>query len=141
MAHIRTQIRDAVVAMLRGTATAGGRVYDRRGYKISGSTAINVHLDEEDIEYMTLDYPRLQARTIAITAQIYADDPDTLDTISLEIEQALYADLTLGGLAREAQIRQTSIAVSEQSDAPTYRATTLFSFKAFTKENNPESIA
>ena len=99
MAHGRKQVRDAVVAALTGLTTTGSRVHVHRVYPMEADllSALNVRTGaesvDEDCVTRTVDVI-VEARAQA-TATLY----DTADLIASEVEAALAADITLGGVA------------------------------------------
>lgn len=102
MSHVRTQIRDAVVTLVSGlTATADRIVQHRRPLPQDRLPALRVFVQEEAIERQTIHAPALLERTVAIRIEGVASGEeyqDDLDQIALEVEGAIAADSTLGGL-------------------------------------------
>jgi hypothetical protein len=104
MSHVRQQIREAVVAALTGLATTGSRVHASR-LRPQGDAGLPCLLvtteSEEVVETSILG---LQRRELVVQVRGYAKATgaldDTLDTIAAEVETALGADVTLGGLAK-----------------------------------------
>lgn len=110
MAHLRKQIRDRVVANLTGLATTAGRVYASRVYPMAAANlpGICVYTKSESVETLTTTPPRTQSRTLLLEVEGYVAATsaldDTLDAISLEVEEALAGDLTQNSLARDTRV-------------------------------------
>jgi hypothetical protein len=112
MAHGVAQIHAALVTALTGLTTTGARVYDDESTVIAEANlpALRV-LDDgnESIEYATQRPPRTLLRTVPFTVFIKckaANAKATLNTSLAEIEAALYANRTLGGLARDVRLEE-----------------------------------
>lgn len=110
MSHIRKQIRDEIVTTLTGLTTTGSRVYQTRLYPLEQTKlpGLCIYTKSESIEYSTIRYPRRQNRTLNVIVEAYvaatSNLDNTLDTISKEVEEALYADLTRGGYAKDTSV-------------------------------------
>ena len=110
MAHIRKSIRDNITTALTGLATTGSNVYQTRFYPLAEAKlpALTVYTKSEETEYGTINPPRTQIRTLEVTVEAYVSGntgvDNTLDTIAVEVEEALYADLTRGGNAKDTLI-------------------------------------
>ncbi|MAB00105.1 MAG: hypothetical protein CMN87_12105 [Stappia sp.] len=107
MSHVRTQIIGAVVAALTGLSTTGANVFPQRRYP-TGDGQWPCLLVYRGREVSTPDEigrpPREMARTLEVLVEIVATGAhaeDVIDDACVEIEQALAADVTLGGLAME----------------------------------------
>jgi hypothetical protein len=110
MSHVRTQIRNAVVGLLDSLATTGDRAYSARLSPIAQDQlpALNIFVDDESIELQTIHDPAMLSRSVTIRIDCLsalADGlDDDLDQIALEVEDAIAADVTLGGLLNGAMI-------------------------------------
>ncbi len=95
MAHLRKQIRDNVVTALTGLSTTGSRVYAGRVYPIAAANlpSLCVYAKSEEVETTTITRPRTQLRTLTLSVERFAVATsgldNTLDAISLEVEEAL----------------------------------------------------
>ncbi len=104
MAHVRKSIRDNVVTTLTGLTTTGSNIYRTRVYPLAEDKlpGLAIYTRDESTAYDTMGKPRTQIRRLAVLVEIYvkgtSNYDDTLDTICVEIEEALYSDLTRGGL-------------------------------------------
>ena len=103
MPHGRAQIRDQVRLQLTGLATTGARVFAGRvePLAVSECPGLNVRVSEETAreDLMTL-FESGGPREVQIVVEGYAaaGGEDALDQIALEVETALEADPTIGGL-------------------------------------------
>ena len=95
MAHLRKQIRDNVVTALTGLSTTGSRVYASRVYPMAAANlpGLCVYAKSEEVETTTITRPRTQLRTLTLSVEGFAVATsgldNTLDAISLEVEEAL----------------------------------------------------
>lgn len=110
MSHLRQLIRSNIVTTVTGLATTGSRVYQTRIYPLEQSKlpGLCVYTRSETTEYTTISPPRRQERTLDVVIEIYASATtnldNTLDTVSAQIEEALAADLTRGGYAKDTKV-------------------------------------
>lgn len=110
MAHIRKLIRDDITSTLTGLTTTGSNVYQTRLFALGEEKlpAICVYTKTEATEYATINPPRTQMRSLDVNVEFFvkgtANIDNTLDQIALEIEEALYTDLTRGGYAKDTRI-------------------------------------
>jgi hypothetical protein len=120
MAHVRKSIRDNITTTLTGLTTTGSNVYQTRIYPLGRAKlpGLCVYTRTETTEYVTLGLPRTQIRQLEVLVEAYVKGTssidDTLDTVSVEIEEALYTDLTRGGYAKDTQV--TSFEVDYDGD-------------------------
>lgn len=124
MAHVRKQIRDAVVTALTGLTTTGSSVFRSRIYPLEGTKlpALCIYTKSEVTEYDTLTINRSVARQLEISVDSFvketANYDNTLDTIAVEVEEALAADVTLGGLAKDLLITAYEADFSGDGEQP-----------------------
>jgi len=92
MSHLRKQIRDNIITTVTGLATTSTRVYASRVYPLASDKmpGLCVYTNTEEIEFSTLNKPRIQTRTLEVLVEAYAlaisGLDDTLDQICLEVE-------------------------------------------------------
>lgn len=107
MAHVRKQIRDAVATTVTGLATTGTSVYKGRFYPINGNKlpAICVYTGGETSGINVMGSSRGTDRDLDLTIEVYARSKatveDLLDQISVEVEEAIASDTSIGGLAKD----------------------------------------
>lgn len=102
MAHIRRQIRTAVVDLLTGLATTGANVYHGHPYPAESYPCLFVYTHTETIELDDDGSDREQERriTFVVEGQCKAAAlQDQFDNIAEEVETAMFTDQFLGGLA------------------------------------------
>lgn len=101
MAHVRTQLRTAIVAALTGLATTGARVYAGRSLPLGVTPALAIYTwpdtPTEDSEGKCVI---LHALTVEVQGYFSGGTDDDLDQIAVEVEGAMYTDQTFGGLAQ-----------------------------------------
>lgn len=110
MSHVRQQIRDDIVTTLTGLTTTGSNVFRSRIFPLEDTSlpALCIYTKSEVSEYDTIGLPRSVNRVLDVAVEAYvkgvSNYDNTLDTIAVEVEEAIAADVTLGGLAKDAQI-------------------------------------
>jgi len=124
MAHVRKQIRDNIVTTITGLATTGSNVYRTRVYPLADAKlpGLAIFTDSEEIEPSTITPPRTQMRTLTVRIEAFvkgvSNFDDQIDTISEEVEEALAADITRGGLAQDTRITGFEADFSGEGDQP-----------------------
>ncbi len=63
---------------------------------------------------------------------------DTIDTISKEVEEAIMADRTLGGLAKDTYVESTEIEYTGEGEQPVGYVTLTFLTNYYVQETNPD---
>jgi len=98
---IRQDIVDAVETAVTGLATTGANVHNRRTFALGTVPALNVYWSQDEPSYDegTLGSIPMRRLEVHVEGYIKGDDESVLDDIYDEVEPALYADQTLGGLA------------------------------------------
>jgi len=110
MSHVRQQIRDDIVTALTGLTTTGSNVFRSRIFPLEETNlpALCIYTKSETSEYDTIGLPRSVNRILDVAVEAYvkgvSNYDNTLDTIAVEVEEAIAADITLGNLAKDAQI-------------------------------------
>lgn len=133
MPHVRKIIRDAVVSRLTGLSATGARVYPTRTYPVDVDSlpALCVYTLSEESSVDSLGTNRGLSRRLDLiveaVARVNATLDDTLDAIALEIETAIAADPTLGGLAKDCTLASTRIAVRGEAEKETGAAVLTYS--------------
>jgi hypothetical protein len=145
MAHIRKLLRDSLTTALTGLASTGNRVYQTRVYPLAANKlpGILIYSKEESTEYSTMGLPRIQERTVSFNVEVYVKGvsgyDNSIDQICLEIEEALYANITLGGNAANLTIRDFSADFSGNGDQPVGLATITVDVLYRVNENAPDA--
>ena len=110
MAHVRKLIRDHITTTLTGLTTTGSNVFQTRFFPLEDTKlpALCIYTKSEDTEYSTMTVPRTQMRVLEVSVEAYvkgtANLDNTLDTIEVEVEEALQTDLTRGCRAKDTQV-------------------------------------
>jgi len=144
MAHNRKDIRDNIKTTITGLTTTGNNVFQSRVYPMQSSKlpGILIYNKSESIEYQTVNKPRTQMRTcefdIEVLVKGIANYDDTLDQICLEIEEALYTDLTRGGNAKDTSITGFNADFDGSGDQPVAVCTLTVEVMYQVRENNPD---
>lgn len=119
MPHIRQRIREAAELRLAGLATTGDRVFKHHRALAAGDyPALRVTTWNETAELHAMGRPPVLMRTIDLVVEAWAtggdDLEDVLDTIAAEVEAAVAADDTFGGLAEDATLASTEKDMDQQ---------------------------
>lgn len=122
--HVRKQIRDAIKVKLTGLASTASNVFADRVYKMGDEElpAINIMSELEQNQAESIGFPRLQSRDFNVSINGYAKSnsnlDDVLDQICLEVETALAADISLGGLCKDLQLISTTPFFDGEGEKP-----------------------
>ncbi len=124
MAHVRKQIRDAVITALTGLTTTGSNVFRSRIYPLESNKlpGLCVFSKSEATTFDTLTISRSINRVLEIGVEAYvkatSDYDNTLDTIAVEVEEAIASDVTLGSLAKDTQVTSFEADFSGEGEQP-----------------------
>jgi len=144
MSHVRKQIRDALATQLTGLATTGSRVFKTRLYPIGEAKlpAILIYANSESASMLSIGQPRLNQRTLDLSVECVAKATssieDTLDQMALEVEEAIYTDVTLGGLTKDVVLSTTEIEISAEGDQPVGGIRLNYLATYAVREDNPD---
>lgn len=145
MAHARKTVRDALTTAVTGLTTTGANVYQSRVYPIeaAGLPGLLVFAEADRVVDSTLNGNRTLYRQTTFVVEAHAKATsaldDTLDLICEEVEVALAADPTLGGVCTDLQIRDTELAYEPGGDQPHGTARMQWECAYFVKEQAPGS--
>ena len=114
MAHKRAQIKARIQTVLTGLATTGSNVFLSRTYPIATSDlpGLLIYANSESIERLEIGIQNRQQRTLDLSIEAIAKGnsaESTLDTITVEAEEAMANDQTLNNLAIDSRITDTQI--------------------------------
>jgi hypothetical protein len=144
--HARTQIRNAVTTLLKGNTTADNNVYEARVYPINDPKlpALLIYTKQETVGEQSMSRPRTQQRELFLTVEAYVKargnvDEDT-DNLTMEIEQLIAADPTLGGLVKDTALDTTETQFSDDGEKPVAVAILTFSVLYTVKEHEPQTL-
>lgn len=141
--HVRKQIRDAIETALTGLGKTGSNVFVSRVYPMetAGFPGLIIYTGDEETEIMTMERPRLQHRTVQAVVETYSEFIDTLDDEldepCKEIEAAIGADITLGGLAKTTDLESTEYDLTA-GQRPAGVAKLTFNIVYCVRENAPD---
>ena len=147
MSHVRQQIRDDIVTTLTGLTTTGSNVFRSRIFPLEQTNlpALVIYSKSETSEYDTISLPRSVNRVLAVAVEAYvkgvSNYDNTLDTIAVEVEEAIAADVTLGGLAKDAQITAFEADFAGDGEQPVAVGRFTITVEYRTVENDVETAA
>jgi len=143
--HARAQIRAALVSRLTGLATTGARAFKARTFSMvpEDMPGLIVYTNNEPSADASIGYPRVQHREVSVSVEAYGKTAgavdDLLDQMALEIEKAIGADPTLGGVANDCGLTATEcdLANAEQNVGV---VRLLYTAKYNVRENAPDVL-
>ena len=121
MPHARQQIRDQLVTTVTGLTTTGSNVNNSRVYDHAILPCLSVYTLSEDVGD---EIYNKQLRLLSVMVEVRAKATDnlenTLDTISAEVETAVFAngDTTLNGTCKDFEIEGSEIELSGDAEQP-----------------------
>jgi hypothetical protein len=124
MAHKRQLIRERVATTLTGLSTTGSNVFQSRVYPIENTKlpCLLIYTREETSEPLTTNPPRAIEKILSLVIEAYvkanANYDDTIDTITEEVEEALYGDRLINNLALDSFLVNTDISYNGEGDNP-----------------------
>ncbi len=145
--HVRQRLREAIATAVTGLTTTGARVYQSRVYptanaQLPGLLVYTSERGNETSQPITLAGPRTLERTLAVMvearARQTADLDDRLDTVCKEVEAALAADITRGGLCHDCYLSGTTVQLSGDGDQPIGAALMEWTVRYYTTETAPD---
>jgi len=140
--HVRQQIREKFGTTLTGLTTTGSRVYESRVYPLETVPALVIYTKSETSEPIVIGTDRVMSRELSVVVEGYAkatsDFDDTIDTISKEVEEAIAADRTLDGLAKDCYLESTEIEYTGEGEKPLGYVSLTFITNYYVQETNPD---
>lgn len=139
--HVRAQIRTAAKVALTGLTTTGANVFKTRSYPLesAGLPGLSIYSGPEGSSKTTLtSVERSYTMIVEVHAQAKADVDDLVDTICKEVETALFADVTLGGLAKFSELVSTDFSLAETANKPIFMATLAIDYGYKTTQTAPD---
>lgn len=142
--HVRRQIREAAGALLVGLTTTGSRVSQSRMRPRTDALlpALLVETNEEAITPHSIGTQLQRELTLTVrgVAKGTGDVDDTLDAIALEVETAIAAGPTFGGLASQCALQRINVDFDDSTDKPVGVVTLDYQVTYFTNAASPGSI-
>lgn len=114
--HIRKQIRDAIITTVTGLTTTGSRVHKSKVYPVQTFPALVVYMASEGVENseaQTIGISRYLDREVLLRVEAYCNNEDDAELVSQEVEVAMAADTTIGGLAKDCTLASTEFQYTE----------------------------
>ena len=142
--HVRQQIREKFGTTLTGLTTTGSNVFESRVYPLENASlpALIIYTKSETSEPIVIGTQRLMSRELSVVVEGYAkatsNFDDTIDTISKEVEEAIAADRTLDGLAKDCYLESTEIEFNGEGEKPLGYVSLTFLTNYYVKETNPD---
>ena len=142
--HVRQQIREYFGTTLSGLTTTGSNVYESRVYTLQEDTlpSLVIYTKSESSEPIVIGTNRVMSRELSVVVEGYAkassDFDDTIDTISKEVEEAIAADRTLDGLAKDCYLESTEIEFNGEGEKPLGYVSLTFLTNYYVQETNPD---
>ena len=124
MAHLRQQIRERVATTLTGLTTTGSNVFQSRVYPLENTKlpCLLIYTREESSEPLDMGPPRTIEKILSLVVEGYvkanSNYDDTIDTITKEVETALYGDRLINNLAKDSFLVTTDISFNGEGDNP-----------------------
>jgi len=124
MAHLRQQIRERVATTLTGLTTTGSNVFQSRVYPIENTKlpCLLIYTREESSEPLDMGPPRTIEKRLSLVVEGYvkanSNYDDTIDTITKEVEVAIYGDRLINNLAKDSFLVSTDISFNGEGDNP-----------------------
>ena len=124
MAHLRQQIRERVATTLTGLTTTGSNVFQSRVYPIENTKlpCLLIYTREESSEPLDMSPPRTIEKRLSLVIEGYvkanSNYDDTIDTITKEVEVAMYGDRLINNLAKDSFLVSTEIDFNGEGDNP-----------------------
>jgi NDP-sugar pyrophosphorylase family protein len=142
--HVRQQIREYFGTTLTGLTTTGANVFESRVYTLQENTlpSLVIYTKSETSEPIVIVVDRVMSRDLSVVIEGYvkatSNFDDTIDTISKEVEEAIAADRTLGGLAKDTYVESTEIEFNAEAEQPLGFVSLTFLTNYYVKETNPD---
>lgn len=141
MPHARKQIRDAVKTLLTGLPTTGVRAFAGRveALTVAECPGLNVRVSSETArdDLPLMEDESLRDVQILIEGYVNAGGEDTLDQIALEVEQALEANPTIGGLVDQLTYQSTTLRRVPEGEYDHAVVTLVYSAVYIVSRTNP----
>lgn len=145
MAHVRQQIRDRIVSVLKSNALlVRRRVFSSRVYALTEKDlpAITVYTGSEASALQTIGV-KTSARIVSVEVDIYVratnNFDNDVDAIAVQIEEAIANDFNVNGLAKSAVLTATDINFSGEGEQPVGSAKLTFDVRYDTAIDDVET--
>jgi len=138
MAHARSLIRDAVALALTGLATTSSRVSVDPLYDLEAQAlpSLRIQTGHESVDTVAQFGRRTYERTMSLSIEGVAHAStglaNTLDAMTAEIEIAMAADVTFGGVCMDAVLQGLNQSI-ERADQPVGKIALEYAMKYVTE--------
>ncbi len=145
MAHVRQQLRDAVVALLSGLPTTGARVTGNRALPLAKSASPSLTVRTLSERSTDISQDGTQERVIALRVDVTGKDAtealvsDMLDDSAAEVETRLANDPSIGGLAHSCEYRSAELSIDGSGEKILGTLALTFDVTLYTKRTAPQS--
>lgn len=146
--HLRRQIRDAMKTALTGLSTTGANCFASSVYPLQDGElpALRISMLDEAIQSeikLSGGVHRLE-RTLAVQVEAAVKAvtgfEDTADQVVKEVEIALAANRTLGGLCRDMLLRRVQVQLSGDGEKPLALTSMIFEVSYRTAATAPDVL-
>lgn len=146
MAHCRTQIRNAIKALLLPLPALGGRVFTSRfsNLQLAEVPAVVIYGGEENVLPADI-HDTLLERDYNVNVSIKASSVSNIDTLlddlAEDVELAIDANLTLDGKVQSIVLTGSNIQIDEDAEVPVGEALLQYQVKYFTQVGAPDQFS
>jgi hypothetical protein len=143
MAHARKQLREAVETALTGLTITGSNVTASRVYPHTDLPSLAIYSPAEELVGRDMSGKQERALTVAveIRAQATSDLDDTLDAISVEVEEAVATSAALRSLVMDSYLSSMESELSDEAEQPVGLMRLLFLLTYVVAESDVETLA
>jgi hypothetical protein len=145
MSHVSQQIVDAIAVLITGLPLTGANVFDDIPTNPSSSIlpCLIVEIIKDDSEPTSMGYPRLLNCTLSLAVIARAIGKTslkrTLNTIRSNVQTALSAKPSLGGLTKDLQLNSVAFLTNSEAETNYGEATMLWTATYYIQETAPET--
>jgi hypothetical protein len=144
MAHVRTQVREAIVSALEGLPSTGSRVFESRmrSQDESRLPCILVLTDKELVDPFTFDGKQKRVLQVSIigVAQLKTGLDAALDQIALEVEEKMETVRFLGGLVSNSNLQKIEVTLLYDLQKPCGQVELVYEYEYYTNAGLPGTI-
>lgn len=143
-AHIRQQVRLAIIELLTGATEAGANVFPdppaARAIDARLMPAICVYTGQDVRGQASAGMSTIDIRVEIVFLGVGAGVSDIMDGIQLAVEKLLAVDPTLGGLSYDSAPEQTTLAVDKGAE-PVGNQQLTYLFRCAVSRTDPSIVA
>ena len=145
--HVRKQIRDAAITALTGLTTTGANVKNSPVYPMQDADlpGLRVFTRNESSQHLEMGSTRARERSLELYVEACVKatsaSTDTVDLIAKEVEIALDANNTLGGLCKYIEPRGFEEDLDGSGEKPVAIGRLKFEVVYHTRKGSPDVAA